>query len=178
MYAKHIDLPANATFTSYFVGNGPYATQIGRIYSLGTGAGVRYVLESHDWDSNTNEYLDTGDGYDPIIVNIYQDKAEAENELEQRAREATAPEPLPGERPATDVLADLIDDTVGEYVAVVQHGEDDSVVARLRAPDSKQARQWQEKLTRRFGEAASVARAGCLVRLIMTGTAVHQDAAR
>lgn len=167
MYRKHIDLQANATFTTYFVGNDPHASQIGRIYSLGTGAGIVYVLESHDWTSNTDEYLDTGDGYDPVIVNVYHDKDEAEDVLERMARDATAPEPLPGERPASHVFADEIDEITGEPLAVVEHGDGDRLNARLEVENQAAA----VRLTGKLKSAlpyASVRWTGAVVKLWTT----------
>lgn len=167
MYAKHTDLPANATFTSYYVGNAEYATLLGRIYTLETAAGTRYVLESHDWSENTGEYLDTADGYDPVIVNVYQDKAEAEGELERRAREASAPEPLPGERPATHVFADEIDEITGEPTASVEHGDGDRLNARVEVENQDAAVRLTAKLKRAL-PYASVRWTGAVVKLWTT----------
>lgn len=128
MYAKHQDLEATATFSTYYIGSGQYETMIGRIYTLTLDHGHAYVLEVHDWDGDTNAYLDgEGDGYDGIIVNTYMDKAEAEAEMERRARAASDPEPLPGERPVTHVLADAIDSIIGTDVNTTVSNDRDAV---------------------------------------------------
>ena len=90
MHAKHLNLEIAGSYSTYFIGNEPYETQIGRIFTLRTGLGWTYIVESHDWTSDTGAYLSgEGDGYDPIIVGTYADEAEAKAVLEQRAREAT-----------------------------------------------------------------------------------------
>jgi len=167
MYAKHKDLEANATFSTYYVGNAEHATLLGRIYTLQTAAGDMFVLESHDWASDTHEYLDTADGYDPVIVNVYADKAEAESELERRAREATSPEPLPGERPATHVFADLIDEVTGEPTASVEHGDGDRLNARVEVENQDAALRLTAKLKRAL-PYASVRWTGAVVKLWTT----------
>lgn len=169
MYAKHKDLEANATFTSYYVGNAEYATLIGRIYALQMGGDrMAFVLESHDWDADTDAFLSgEGDGYDPITVGIYQDPTEAEAELERRARAATAPEPPPGERPATHVFGDLIDEVTGELTARVEHGDGDRLNARVETESMTAA----VRLTGKLKSAlpyASVRWTGAVVKLWTT----------
>lgn len=173
MYAKHKDMQANATFSTYYAGNAEHATLLGRIYTLQTAAGDMFVLESHDWASDTHEYLDTADGYDPVIVNVYTDKAEAEDELERRARNATAPEPLPGERPASHVFADAIDDVTGEPLAVVENGDDDRLNARVEAENLTAARVLAAKLKRAL-PYASVHHNGAVVKLWTTETELRK----
>lgn len=168
MYAKHKDLEATATFSTYYIGSGQYETMIGRIYTIMLDRGNAYVLEVHDWDSDTNAYLDgEGDGYDGLIVDTYMDKAEAEAEMERRARAASVPEPLPGERPATHVFADLIDDVTGEQTASVEHGDGDRLNARVEVENLTAA----VRLTAKLKSAlpyASVRWTGAVVKLWTT----------
>lgn len=55
---------------------------IGKVYHLDTGGTTRYVTEAHDWDTDETRY-------DPIIVAVFDDPAQAVTEIEQRARQAT-----------------------------------------------------------------------------------------
>lgn len=181
MYAKHQDLPADATFSTYFIGNTPYATLVGRIYTLETAAGPQHVAEAHDWDANTGEYLDTADGYDPMIIGVYADKAEAEAELEKRARAATEPEPFPGERPDTHVLADLLDEIVGDHVARVEKGEDVTLIALVKGESIAHARVLHAKLREALGadkgHAVVVRDPGVVIKVRITRTQVRALAA-
>lgn len=183
MYAKHKNLPATATFTAYYVGNAEYATLIGRIYALQVGGDrMAFVLESHDWDADTDAYLSgEGDGYDPITVGTYQDPTEAEAELERRARAATAPEPLPGEQPDTHLLADLLDEIVGDCLAHVGKGTDVTLVALIRGETTAHAGDLYAKLRVALsadkGHAVVTRDLGVLIKVRITRSQVRALAA-
>lgn len=157
--------PVTGTVTHYMVGEGADLQVIGKLYSIcGTDGRAFWVAESHDWDADPAEQEK---GFVPLHLGVFQDPTEAEGLIERRAREAYAPDTLPGERPATHVFADAIDDVTGEPTASVEHGDGDRLNARVEVENQDAA----VRLTAKLKSAlpyASVRWTGAVVKLWTT----------
>lgn len=74
---------------------------IGTVYEVPTGAGTLFLTQAHDWWGGNSSHPH----YDPITIGEYKDPAEAADEIEKRAREAQAPDTVPG--PTLNLLREV-----------------------------------------------------------------------
>lgn len=171
-------LPVDATVTSCFIpvaGPAPRML-VGRIYRV-TGRDTRtfWVGEAHDWDATEEE---TGGGYLPLNLGVFQDPTVAEAEIERRARGAQAPDTLPEPASAIDALYDLIVSVVGEDASVsISRVEDVTVVAYVAADTSVRAMDYWRSLRAAYPDMVVIrAEAGCRVRIRTTRTVIGRHA--
>jgi hypothetical protein len=170
--------PVDATVTSCFIDvAGPYPRMlVGRIYRV-TGRDTRtfWVAESHDWDATEEE---TGGGYLPVNLGVFQDPTVAEEEIESRARGAQAPGTVSEPQSVIDALYDLLVAVVGEVPTIsVQRGEDVTVIAYVSADTSVQAMDHWRSLRAAYPDMVVIrAEAGCRVRIRTTRTVVGRHA--
>lgn len=75
-----------ASTTEYFGDDG---AQIGALSAIRHGGRTVHVGFAHDWDGDS-------EGYDPLVIGVFDDPETGVAEIELRARQAQAPATLPG----------------------------------------------------------------------------------